>query len=97
MSFDLRSIDRCDMYPVASGFGNVFTDLLWRQTERTNLGSECGGGTNLTTSGTKVAIQKQLVTVLAIPRNFKFTYMTFTSLGSNLGAAHFQLAKNNKP
>jgi len=28
--------------PVTSGLGNIFTDLLWRQTERTDLGGERG-------------------------------------------------------
>jgi len=41
-------------YPVTSGLGDIFTDLLWRETERTNLWRKSGGGTNLTTGGTEV-------------------------------------------
>lgn len=41
-------------YPVTSGLGDIFTDLLGGETKRTDLGSECGRSTNLTTSGTEV-------------------------------------------
>ena len=34
--------------PVASGLGDIFTDLLGRKTERTDLGRKGGGGTDLT-------------------------------------------------
>ena len=40
--------------PVASVLGNVFTNLLGRQTERTDLGSQSGLGSDLTTSHTQV-------------------------------------------
>ena len=40
--------------PVASGLGDVFTDLLGRKTERTDLGRKGGRGTNLTSGGTEV-------------------------------------------
>jgi len=40
--------------PVTSGLGDIFTDLLWRQTERTDLGGERGRSTNFTTSRTEV-------------------------------------------
>lgn len=40
--------------PVTSSLGDVFTDLLGRQTQRTDLGSEGGRGTNFTTGGAKV-------------------------------------------
>lgn len=40
--------------PVTSVLGNVFTDLLGRQTQRTNLGSERRLGADLTTSHTQV-------------------------------------------
>lgn len=43
-----------DAYPVASGLGNVFTDLLGGETKRTNLRSQSRRGTNLTTGGTEV-------------------------------------------
>lgn len=33
--------------PVSSALGNVFSDLLGRETERTNLGGESAGSTNL--------------------------------------------------
>lgn len=42
-------------YPVASGLSNVFTDLLGRQTQRTDLRSESRRSTDLTTSGAEVA------------------------------------------
>ena len=41
-------------YPVTSGLCNIFTDLLRRQTERTDLGRKRGRSTNLTTGGTEV-------------------------------------------
>jgi hypothetical protein len=40
--------------PVASGLGNIFTDLLGRKTERTDLGRKGGRGTDLTSGGTEV-------------------------------------------
>lgn len=40
--------------PVTSGLGNVFTDLLGRETKRTNLGGKRRRGTDLTTGGTEV-------------------------------------------
>jgi len=39
---DGESNGHAETFPVTSGFGNVFSDLLWRKTERTNLGSERG-------------------------------------------------------
>lgn len=42
-------------FPISSGFGNIFTDLLGRQTERTNLRSKSSRRTYFTTSGSKVA------------------------------------------
>lgn len=40
--------------PVASGLGDIFTDLLGRKTEGTDLGRKSGGGTDLTSGGTEV-------------------------------------------
>lgn len=40
--------------PVTSVLGNIFTDLLGRQTQRTDLGSQSGLGTDFTTSHTQV-------------------------------------------
>lgn len=43
-------------YPVAGVLGDVFTDLLGRETERTDLGCQRGLGTDLTTGTSQVAI-----------------------------------------
>ena len=43
-------------YPVAGGLCNIFTDLLGRETKRTDLGSECGRRSDLTASGAKVTV-----------------------------------------
>lgn len=43
--------------PVASVLGDVFTNLLGRQTEGTNLGGQSGLSADLTTSHTEVAEQ----------------------------------------
>lgn len=40
--------------PVTSGLGDIFTDLLGRKTERTDLGRKGGRGTDLTSGGTEV-------------------------------------------
>lgn len=40
--------------PVASGLGDIFTDLLGGETKRTDLRGEGGRGTDFTTSGPKV-------------------------------------------
>lgn len=42
-------------YPVTSVLGDIFTDLLGGQTERTNLGGQSRLGTDLTTSHSQVA------------------------------------------
>ena len=44
-------------YPVTSVLGNIFTDLLGGQTERTNLGGQSRLGTDLTTSHSQVAMK----------------------------------------
>ena len=41
-------------YPVTGGLGDIFTDLLGRKTERTDLGRKGGRGTDLTSGGTEV-------------------------------------------
>ena len=41
-------------YPVSRRLGNVFTDLLRRQTERADLGREGGRSTNLAAGGAQV-------------------------------------------
>jgi hypothetical protein len=46
-------------YPVSSGLGDIFTDLLGRQTKGTDLGGKSGGGSDFTTSGTEVAIEPE--------------------------------------
>ena len=40
--------------PVTGCLGDIFTNLLWRQTEGTDLWSEGGGSTNLTSGGTEM-------------------------------------------
>lgn len=72
-------------YPVASGLGNVFSDLLGGETQRTDLWSKGRGGTDLTTSGAEVAAKCQFHGVQILRMT---TYITLTSLGSNLGAVH---------
>lgn len=42
-------------YPVASGLGDIFTDLLGGETERTDLGGKSRLGADLTTCGPQVA------------------------------------------
>jgi hypothetical protein len=48
-------------YPVTSCLCDIFSDLLWRETERTNLGRQRGGSSNLTTSGSEMAVCKMSV------------------------------------
>lgn len=43
-------------YPVTGSLGDVLTDLLGRETKRTDLRRKSGRGTDLTTSGAEVAI-----------------------------------------
>lgn len=43
-------------YPVTSSLGDIFTNFLGRKTQRTNLGRKSGGGTDLTSGGTEVAV-----------------------------------------
>jgi hypothetical protein len=49
--------------PVTSVLGDIFTNLLGRQTEGTDLGGQGGLGTDFTTSHTQVAKRALLVTV----------------------------------
>jgi len=46
---DGQSNGDTETLPVASGFGDIFTDFLGRKTERTNLGSERGRSTDFAT------------------------------------------------
>ena len=50
-------------YPVTGGLGNIFTNLLGRQTERTDLGGQSRLGSDLTTSGPQVAIGEEIVSI----------------------------------
>lgn len=43
-------------YPVTSSLGDIFTNFLGRKTQGTNLGRKGGGGTDLTSGGTEVAV-----------------------------------------
>ncbi|QBM86989.1 hypothetical protein METSCH_B01830 [Metschnikowia aff. pulcherrima] len=43
-----------DTLEVLSGLGDVLTDLLWRQTQRTDLWGQGGRSTDLTTNGSQV-------------------------------------------
>ena len=56
-------------YPVTSGLSNIFSDLLWWKTERTNLWCKCWRSTNFTTGGTEVAINcsQPLCSLSSIP------------------------------
>ena len=45
-------------YPVTGVLGDVFTNLLGRQTERTDLGSQSRLGSDLTTSHSQVTIDR---------------------------------------
>ncbi len=45
-----------DAYPVTSCLGDIFSDLLWGETEGTNLWSERRGSADLTSGGTEVAV-----------------------------------------
>ena len=47
-------------HPVTSGFRNIFSDLLGRETERADLGSESGRRPDLTASGAEVAVEVSL-------------------------------------
>lgn len=75
--------------PVTSGFGDIFSDLLWGETERTNLWSKSRGGTDFTTSRAQVAVvANQFSSLCAIESSDgkSYAYMIFTSFGSNFGA-----------
>jgi len=41
-------------YPVTSGLGDIFTDLLGRETKGTDLRGKRRGGTDLTSGGAEV-------------------------------------------
>jgi hypothetical protein len=43
-----------ETFPVTGSLGNIFTNFLGRQTQRTDLGGKCRLSTNLTTGGTEV-------------------------------------------
>lgn len=85
----------CDPYPVTSVLGNIFTNLLGRQTKGTDLGGQSRLGSDFTTSHSQVTIERASLELSPIRKTreakvkdfFKGrTYMIFTSLGSNLGA-----------
>jgi hypothetical protein len=85
-------------YPVPSCLGDIFSDLLWGETERTNFGCQSGGGSNLTTGGSEMAVLKSVSSYRAANRGFlelrrgsstigpRFTHITLISFGSIFGA-----------
>ena len=56
LSLSLHVIN-VESYPVTSVLGDIFTNLLGRQTKRTDLGGQSRLGSDLTTSHTEVAIE----------------------------------------
>jgi hypothetical protein len=48
-------------YPVTSGLGDIFTDLLRRETERADFGGKSRRGTDLTTGRPEVAVSSRVV------------------------------------
>lgn len=87
------SLSSAVAYPVTSRLRDIFSDLLGRKTERTNLGGQRRGGTNLTTGSQEVAVL--IWSAFAILRDnagllrrrgLCAAYMTLISLGSILGA-----------
>lgn len=92
-----------EAYPVTSRLGDIFTDLLGRETKRTDLGSESRGCTDLTASGAEVAIVFQTrqfsgpqAEGVVSRTGVRFTYMTLISLGSTLGAEQQMLAYTSR-
>lgn len=51
---DGKTDGNTESLPVTSSLGDIFSDLLWGETERTNLWSKCGRSTDLTSGGTEV-------------------------------------------
>ena len=51
---DGKTDGNAESLPVTSGLGDIFSDLLWGETERTNLWSKCGRSTDLTSGGAEV-------------------------------------------
>ena len=51
---DGKTDGNAESLPVTSSLGDIFSDLLWGETERTNLWSKCGRSTDLTSGGTEV-------------------------------------------
>lgn len=51
---DGKTDGNAESLPVTSSLGDIFSDLLWGETERTNLWSKCGRSTNLTSGGAEV-------------------------------------------
>lgn len=63
--------------PVTSGFGDIFSDLFWGETERTNLWGKSGGSTDFTTGCAKVAARASQSLPLAQigPLDGRFLYL----------------------
>lgn len=51
---DGKTDGNAESLPVTSCLGDIFSDLLWGETERTNLWSKCGRSTDLTSGGAEV-------------------------------------------
>ncbi len=71
-------------YPITSGFCNVFTNFLGRKSQGTDLWCERRGRSNLTAGSPQMAMSVSWVKTYRL--QYIYTYMTFTSLGSNFGA-----------
>merc|ERR1719233_680853 len=64
-------------FPVASGLGNIVTNLLGRETKRTDLGSQGRGGSNLSSHCSQVDV----------------LHLIWIKLGSHLGLANAKVAR----
>lgn len=61
----------CGPYPVTSVLGNVFTNLLGRQTKGTDLGGQSGLGSDFTTSHSQVTIERTTLELSSLRKTRK--------------------------
>jgi len=70
--------------PVLGGLGNIFTDLLGRKTERTNLGGKSRGSSDLSSGGTEVDDLDLVGVQLCFPTNLcTYSYLIFSTNSLN--------------
>jgi hypothetical protein len=83
-------------YPVTSGLGDIFTDLLGRETKRTDLGGKGRRGADLTTGRAQVAVNRSSVVVFQPSRPGSMYAHDLHLIGVELGSCKTSMIRGRR-